>query len=364
MHTGYISFCDKWGMNIKSHEVKEEIMKELETKFQVKIMKKHHDKWDPPVVMPKLQTNPHIVCLRTNGNPYYLYLTRYQYTPLAIFIDKKIQGGYFLPRMIIGKCRFSAEAYDNTLLEGEMTKDMYGNWLFLIHDAIAWKNSYLEKENVMKRINLAYELLANHFVPDDTDVFQFHVKKYVTYDKLRELVYDFMPLLPYTCRGLYFRPLYLRFRDILYNFDESLIKKVQRVKYQEEKTFMLGEDIQTLKDGVAPGTPSSPAMPPPSPSPLSVSVPRPPTPPSNATSSCVFVLEKTQWVDVYTLYESRGGASVGIACIPDTATSKMLQDMCYPLPFHTKLHVECRMHPRFKRWQPLKILGMATLAPA
>jgi hypothetical protein len=248
MHTGYISFCDKVGYNIKSHETKEQIMKSVE-RFQLRIIKKHYEKLEEGSFY-KLEKNPHMACLRSNGNPYYLFLTRYHFTNLCILIDRKIQSGYYQPRMIISKLRFNETLFEGTLFEGEMLKDMYGNWIYLIHDIIAHKGQYLENDNFVKRLNIVYELLATQFVPDDLDNFCIQVKKYVPLDQIKTLTYEFMPSLPYTCRGIYFKPLYLRFLDILYNFDESLIKKVQRIKYQEDKGFVVNKDIEQLKKGI------------------------------------------------------------------------------------------------------------------
>ena len=58
------------------------------------------------------------------------------------------------------------------------------------------------------------------------------MKKYVTFDKIEDLVHNFT--LPYTNRGLIFKPLYSKFQEILYNFEEKNTK-VQKTKELGEK---------------------------------------------------------------------------------------------------------------------------------
>jgi hypothetical protein len=365
MHSGYISFCDKMGLNIKSQETKERITNEMDTKFNIKIIRKHYDRMMPNSFH-KLQKTPHLVCLRSNGNPYYLYLTRYQYVNQCLFIDKKVQSGYPLPRIIITKMRFADELYeDGTLLEGEMVKDMYGNWLFLIHDMIAFQGKYLDTENVVKRLNLLYNMLANQFYPDDSDVCTLQVKHYVPYDQLHNIIYTFMPQLSYTCRGLYFKPLYLTFLDTLYNFDDSLIKKVERIKYQAEKTFLLDktgllQDEEQLPRKAAHRASEVPAPAPPPPPPHSGS---PHTTHSGGATSdapqrpSTFLIEKTSQVDVYNVFDMRNKQLLGLAGVPNMNISRMLQETFKHVNFQTKLVMKCAYHTEFKKWVPKEVVN-------
>ena len=68
MQTGYISFCDKIGFNIKTQNVKENILKEIYNISNIKIIQKHfeilkHNHFN------KLNDNPHLISLKSNGNP-------------------------------------------------------------------------------------------------------------------------------------------------------------------------------------------------------------------------------------------------------------------------------------------------------
>ena len=133
MQIGYISFCDKTAFNIKTQYVKEQILKDIYNISQIKIIQKHFEILKEHHFK-KLNDNPHLISLKSNGNPYLLYLTKYNFVNTCIFIDKKVQAGYFLPRMIISRFNFPDELFDNTLLEGEMIKDNNKKWIFLIND--------------------------------------------------------------------------------------------------------------------------------------------------------------------------------------------------------------------------------------
>ncbi len=360
MQTAAISFCDQVGLNVKCHDVKETIIKTLENKYHVRIIQRHFEKLERLNQLPKLQSNPHMICLRSNGNPYYLFLTRYHFINQCFFIDKKVQSGYDLPRVIISKLRFDNALFEeDTLLEGEMVKDVKGNWIYLIHDLLVYKGRYLEHEPLVKRLNILYEMLSTSFKPDDLDLCAIQVKKYVSYERIKELVYDVMHSLPYTCRGLYFKPLYLRFLDYLFNFDESLIIKVERIKYQAMNGF--NGSTQEVSVNVSVNVPAliAPALP--TTQPIIEAQPTCSVTSSNSTGTCVvekiFLIEKTHIVDVYNLLEQTTKKNVGLASIVQASMSRMLQDIFAPVNPTTRFLVRCVFHERFQKWMPQQVIG-------
>ena len=58
------------------------------------------------------------------------------------------------------------------------------------------------------------------------------------YSEMKYMVEEYKPKLNYTCRGIYFTPLYFKFKKVLYNFDSTLVNSVKRVKYQNNNEFM------------------------------------------------------------------------------------------------------------------------------
>ena len=60
---------------------------------------------------------------KSNGNPYFLLLTKINGINQCIFIDKKIKKNHEHPRMIINIFYFDDEVFEGTLFDGEIIKD-------------------------------------------------------------------------------------------------------------------------------------------------------------------------------------------------------------------------------------------------
>jgi hypothetical protein len=244
---GEISFCDQVGFNIKTDETKRYILDRLQQKYGLKIITKHFERYEERM-LESFQKRPHLLCVRSNGNPYYLCLTRLNFVNYCIFIDKKIQQGYSYPRMIISHFRFEDKLFDDTILDGEMVKMNDGSWSFLLNDLVVLKGVHLTDHNIVKRINMLYDVLANAFVPDTNDISRIGVKRFFKYDEGLDIIHKHINEVQYSCRGIYFKPLFLKFRDILINFNDELVRKVERTKYKHMKSFMMHEDTNKLKD--------------------------------------------------------------------------------------------------------------------
>lgn len=338
MHLGNISFCDQLGYNIKSDDVKKKILEELETHIEFKVIQKHFQKYDPSSTPSVVQNRPHMMCVRTNGNPYLLLLTKCNFINQCIFIDKKIQQGYYYPRMIVTKLWFDDSLFEHkTVLDGEMVRLSEGKWIFVIHDILCDRGISLASWNLMRRVSRIYELLVHQFRPDVYDVCKLEVKRYFPINEARELVETFIPSLPYTCRGIYFKPLFQKFKDILLNFDDSLIKHVHRESYKDVGAFLLRSNtpppiqkaIEEAKD--TPATTSKQT---------DVDVTR------------VFYARKTNIPDVYHLYETSSSEDYQVACISNLKTSKMMRMLfshCNPVD---SIPMECLFSNRFQKWVP------------
>lgn len=354
MHVGEISFCDRIAYNIKSEDTKRYVLDKLDRHYNLKIIHKHYDKY-MDANLPTLQTNPHMVCLRSNGNPYFLYLMKYNFIQYCVFIDKKIQQGYYLPRMIITHVMFNSSLFEDTVFDGEMVKTSDGSWHFIINDMIVCEGKLLNNTNLPRRINMLYEILASSYKYDTYDLFRISVKTYFKYNELR-LIMEHIPKLPYTCRGLYFKPLFLRFKNILYNFDENLIKKVERVKYKNVKSFILLNDklddnhanaIQppnkefeaTKQEYVPSSTINNKSMTPP------IAVP-------GHHQYNVFMVRKTHTPDVYEIYDKEK-KQIGIACIPCLKLSKMMRELTKDMNMIDMTSVKFEFSTKFNKWMPL-----------
>ncbi len=333
MQVGEISFCGRIGFNINSDEVKRSILEDLEKSYGIKIIAKHYEKFDDKRSITSLQKNPHLLCLRSNGNPYFLHLVKYNYVQYCIFIDKKIQHGYYFPRMIVTRISFDETLFEDggTLLEGEMIKGNDG-WYFGIVDMIVHQGKHLMETNLPKRLNLLYKLLQTKFKSDDTDVCKFFVKKYFTYDQF-DVIKSHLQKLPFTTRGIIFRPLFMRFKDTLLNFDDSLIVKVER-----KKVGKFVENVQVLEDIVPKKSPV---------------LPKQETVEEKKHDAPVQMLaQKTNSPDVFILYDSKTYEEIGTACIQSMVLSKKMRDLFADKNSIDKIAIPCIFSTRFNKWMP------------
>ena len=246
MRVGYITFCGSIGFNIKNDKYKKEILEEIYDKTGIKIIQKHFN-YLQKKHFKKLNEIPHLISLKSNGNPYFLYLTKYNFNNVCIFIDKKIQSGYFLPRMIIVYLQFSEELFTNTLFEGEMIKDNNNNWLFILNDILLYKNNLLNKINIINRLEIIYKILKTNYKNYELAVCDFQIKRYFKYNQLEYMCNEFNNSLNYTNRGIYFTPLYFKFNNILYNFDNSLINNNKKSKNNSNSTFYSNIQHQNIQ---------------------------------------------------------------------------------------------------------------------
>lgn len=335
MQLGEISFCDKIGYNIRSDDIKKKILRELECDYVFKVIQRHYDKYTSSVHDNILKSNPHLVCTRTNGNPYLLYLTRINFVNQCIFIDKKIQQGYNYPRMIVAKFMFADELFKNTLFEGEMIKDNRGKWTFLIGDLIADSGCMLQNQNLTKRLNRIYNILQTQYKEDSINICNIKVKKYFYYNQIPYLLNEYQQTLNYKIRGLYFKPLFLKFRDILFNFDDSLIVQVKRVKFKEHGAFLTSDAVQE-------------------PQTQTKCVAKEENTIIDCSKEHEFWIMRTDNVDIYDVIDLSSNKKIGIACINKLETSKLMQKLFQHSTPMTKIKMSCKFHEKFQKWVPLR----------
>jgi len=346
MHTGIISFCDRIAFNIKCSDAKDWILNELEQKYHLRILQKHWFKLDEQQFK-YVQTVPHWACLRSNGNPYFVYFTKYEDVNQIMYIDKKVQPGYQKPRIILTKGQFDDDIFNNTLLEGEMVKDQHQQWVFLINDVIIYKGRYLNTLQLPVRLSYAYELLEQHYHPDDwMDVCQFHVKRYFecSQDDIAEMLM-FSIDMPYTNRGIYFMPHNMKYKPKLMNFNNELIKNVYR-KVKDNPEFQERPQLSLPEPNI-----SVPLVP------CSINTQRPKQDVAYHENEKMLWLRKTEQPDIYDLYEQENSLQkIGIASVPSLQLSKMLRQIFKNLNVATSIPFKCCYEEKFQKWIPVNVL--------
>jgi hypothetical protein len=298
-----------------------------------------------------------------------MYFTRYEDVPIIYYIDKKVQPGYQVPRVILTKGCWKEELFTNTLLEGEMVKDAYGGWVFLINDVIAYKNVFLSNEPLPKRLELAFEILDTAHTPDQIiDVCKFQVKQYANATQQgTDALIELAKTLPYTSRGIYYWPFSNKYKPKLVNFDDNLIKSVYR-KVKDTPDFRekpvdaadanteddVEETVQTkttYEDILSLSTPAGSAV--------HIS---PATSKVQSTEleegQKILWLRKTENPDVYDIYESDHGIhknnKIGIAQVPGMVTSKMLRASFKDATVAIYIPFICKYNKDTDKWLPLR----------
>lgn len=341
MHVGIISFCDRVAYNIKNNDIKDEILNNLYNLYGIRIIQKHYFKLDENNIK-YITKIPHLICLRTNGNPYYVFLTTYNDIELIYFLDKKVHPGYEKPRIILSRGLFNPSLFKNTLLDGEMVKTNDGKWSFIINDIISYEGKNLIDKTLPERLKIIYNLLENKYTPDNTcDVCNFKIKKYYYPSKksIEELI-ELSKKLNYTCRGIYFWSFNYKHKPKLYNFNEEIIINVSK------KT----KDITEFKE-------------------LNSNIPQ--LIPNNIilTSNIIKIEEnisneykilwitKTDDADIYYLYEKENIISsnkLGIAFIPNLQISKKMRNDFKEKNVLQALKYKCILNKDFNKYQPIE----------
>lgn len=352
MHTGIISFCDRLAYNIKANDVKEKITQDLEQKYRVRILQKHWHRLDQ-MAMNHIRSSQHYICLRSNGNPYYMFFTRYEDVPQIFFIDKKIQPGYHLPRIILGRGLFDETVFDGTLLDGEMVKNSSGKWQFLVNDVLVYRNQMMEGNGLEDRLATIANVIDTGFTPDENlDVCTYEIKRYLhpSTDNLESLI-SFSKTLPYTNRGIYFWPDSTKAKPKLFNFDESLIQQVH-AKIKESPDFRMEMPTAKVQQPAPTVTPSANA-----------NVQQPPIEIPTVTvtdipdGSRIMWLRKTDNPDVYDVFEVREATPAskqGVAHVAGLKTSKMLHMAFRELNLLAVVPFVCEYNRDFQKWKPIE----------
>lgn len=390
MHTGFISFCDRVCHNIKSLDTKDIILNDLASRFDVHILTRHWHRLDDKG-MQHVRRVPHLACLRSNGNPYFMFITRYEDMPIIFYVDKKVQPGYQKPRIIVGRGLWSDELSDGTLFDGEMVKDRNGKWIFLINDLIAHCGC-LQTQVLPERLTLITKTLENMYIPDSTlDVCTFQLKRYAhaTQSGTQALI-DWSQTLPYTNRGIYYWPYSHKYKPKLHNFDETLIKAVS-VKVKDNPQFRT--ELASPVPSATPVT-SIPATQTQTHTPNErnddvsdgsrASTPRPATPDNNSgtnviangnvsiggcvdlndTDSHILWLRKTEYPDVYDVYPTDNGMlhgnKIGIAFVKTLEDSRYLRDVFKKATVAIYIPFQCVKENN--KWKPVALAAVAAVA--
>ena len=354
MHTGIISFANRIAFNIKSNDIKDMILDKINRLYNIKIIQKHYYTLTNNNVN-FLNNNSYLCCLRSNGNPYYVFFTLYNNVPIIYYIDKKIHPNYQKPRIILVKGLFDISLFNDTLLDGEMIKTYDNKWLFVINDIISYKGEHLKK-NLEVRLEILYNLLENEYTPDElVDVCNYKIKTYYHLNKNNiEKLINISKKINYSSRGIYLWNYNLNYKPILYNFNEENIINVIRKIKDETKFKTLDDTTISNADNDNDNDNDNNK--------------------NNDNNNEKVIIDNNKleedemilWIaktvdpDVYNLYLKEtllNEKSIGIANVSSLETSKMLRLAFKNKNVSTLIKFKCKFNKHFNKWKPLYIIN-------
>ena len=347
MQTGFISFCDRVCNNIKSLDTKDIVLQDLQSRFDIHILQRHWHRLDEKGSL-HVRRVPHLACLRSNGNPYYMFISRYEDIPIIFYVDKKVQPGYQKPRIILGRGMWHESLSAGTLLDGEMVKKNDNTWVFLINDLIAFKGKHLINQPLPDRLKSAKQILDTLYTPNATlDTCSFEIKRYeIATQEGTDALIEWSKGLAYTSRGIYYWQHIMKYKPKLHNFDESLIRAVS-VKVKDTPEF---------RSTVIPSPPSPDAVVSAPPSPIRVPSPEPPRLMDRETEKKMW-LRKTEYPDVFDVYPTDNGMQMnnkqGMAYIKTLDDSRYMREIFKTATVAIYVPFICSQHN--DKWRPLRM---------
>jgi hypothetical protein len=334
-----LSFCSDAAHNVVNSEAKEFIINRLNKKYDVEITKKHAYVLNSKSIY-FLEKTQHIISIKSSGTNYYLYFTNINNINYCFYIDRKIKSGYTYPRIISVKYAFSETVFEDTLMDGELVRDINDNdsWIFLITDILIHKGKKLDC-NIINRFNTLYDMLTNDYTKNhDIDICPLIVKKLFLYKDYDELITKFIPSLPYKTNGLYFNSLNTKHANQLYlfknsnnsNSNHSNSNNSNNKSYNKNSDSMSGNNISVGGSGCDSGT-------------------------NTDDGSIVLMIKQTEKSDIYDLYCKNRDEdhNLGLACIQNLRTSKLIRKLFDSVEDTDNIYMNCKYNEKFKKYEPV-----------
>lgn len=207
----------------------------------------------------------------------------------------------------------------------------------MINDVLAIEGVKQDNVNFIKRYNKIHEIINNKYHPLPQQKFNIQIKRYFKLNDIEQLM-NFKNQLNYTTRGIILKPMFLKFRDILFNFDDSLIDNKRKVKYSENNKFIESISTNNNLKNLCTSKEST-----------NVDI----TTNTKVIANKILEIEKTEKPDVFNLYDD-SKKHIGIACISTLKTSKLLHNAFKTTKLTEKIKFECEYTDKFSnKWIPV-----------
>lgn len=341
-----ISFCDKECYNVNQNHIKDKLINYIQAKYPIQIIKNQYVMLNPRILR-NISTHEHIVSVYTNGNPYLFFMTVIDGIKWCIFIDRKLKNGYSYPKIHCTQFNFADELFnDETMLNGELVRDVNRHWKFIISDILVYKGENVsQKKNYLSRVELLHKIMNDEYTKNnDIEICPLYVKKLFQYSEIKSIFEDFIPDLSYTCKGLVFNTLNNKFSSYAWIIPKEKQIRVRKMNNEEaevtydpnaNKTFVKVKDV--FSKSMISSIPDSQYI--------------------EKENEKTLKIIKSAIPDIYDLYEADNSDNkVGIAYIPNIKISTMLNEFFSKDEKIIDTNVKCIYHNHFERWIPVELI--------
>ena len=260
----------------------------------------------------ELKATKHSFVLNTFGTKYLLFLTKVNSKNYAIYINRKNESFYYV------KTRFSEELYSDTVFEGETVK-IGNDWSFLLSDIHLYRGQPLQSITFDERYRRMTKLLNEEYISDE------YVEPFRLFKDIKSVREKYVPTLPFQVNGYLFKSSAFATYDILYIFPECRNKKEDEV-VREPSDSVIATDTSPKKA-------------------KEVSVMK---------NEIIFISKKTEYPDVYELYESSNSKMYDYAGISTIGVSKMVREW---FAEKTELVILFRKNKINEKWDPVSVIN-------
>lgn len=323
------SFCGSKVDNITDNETKEYILNQLQIKcgglsYKSRYAKVYNSQYK------KNLDNPHILCLKSSGTPYLLFLTSINETNYTFLIDKRVKEGYSFPKIFSVPYQWHGDVYEGTLMECELIRDRQQNWCLSIGDIYYKSGENLQGTIIMERIAAMHQLFTHNYITSTFhDTCPPFIKRYFDYKDVHEIIDTFVPTLTYDIRGFYFVPLRCTYAKIVYllprdnkmnNVSSQAIPKVNAPPIAKPKNTSEGNKSE-----------------------------------SNMSENIKELrIMKTMKPDVYEVYSENGTLKkLGLALVQTTECSHKLRQAFHNKSQMDEVRLPCKYNHMFHKWCPV-----------
>lgn len=322
MEVSKIDFCNKKVYNMKNNREKKDIIDKIFNNFSIDLTSKNF------VFSNKLQNllnhNNYFIRCITQGNRYFLYLTKFNNENYTLLIDSKLTDGFKYPKILIVNLGFDDFLYNNTLISGELVKLKNNNWTFLIDDILVYLNKNC-KESFKERLKLIYQIFSKKYFYDHIlNLFTIEINKFFNIKDRNDFFENYIPKLNYRVNGIQFVPNEPKFPviDLCFKKNNNNYNKATTIDKTKKKNHK-NTEIFKCNDN------------------------------NTSEKYITFQLQKTTYQDIFNLHYYIEGTlkKHSIARIESLECSEMVNKL---IKESATCNVECKYSQNFKKWIPVR----------